>query len=205
MDEGTSALDSQTEARVQQAITEEQKLHGMTVILIAHRLSTVRYAHKIVVLSNGKKLEEGSHDDLLSYNGAYARMIRLHHGVVPGDDTEFQPSTTAPSSTYNPTPADLKAAVSTNYNSAPPTSTHPAGLPTAINNNELTGIRSRPGPGTHEYSMTITNAEEAKASVEAAEKETSEATKKARWRRFFAYVLEQKWWIFSGGIASILM
>lgn len=205
----------------------------MTVVLIAHRLSTgapsllfflhhplsahadlsrlsntVRYANKIVVLSNGKKVEEGSHDALLSLpGGAYARMIQLHHGFVPGDDSGLhpEPSSSAPSTSYDPSPADLKAAVSTDYKSAAPTSVHPAGLPTAINNNELVGVRSRPGAGIHGYSTTVANAEEAKASVEAAEQETSEATKKSRRKRFFRYVWEQKWWIVPGSIASILM
>lgn len=71
-DEATSALDSVSEAMIQQAITEISQTH--TVIVIAHRLSTVVNADKIVVLDGGRVIEEGTHRELLQHGGAYARL-----------------------------------------------------------------------------------------------------------------------------------
>ncbi|MBT5331847.1 MAG: ATP-binding cassette domain-containing protein, partial [Porticoccaceae bacterium] len=72
LDEATSALDSKTEARIQQAM--DKILEGKTSIVIAHRLSTVRKADKICVMDEGRVVEQGSHEELISANGAYARM-----------------------------------------------------------------------------------------------------------------------------------
>ena len=55
-------------------------MQGRTTIAIAHRLSTVRQADLVVVLENGKVIEQGSHDDLVSRRSAYAEMYRLQHG-----------------------------------------------------------------------------------------------------------------------------
>ncbi|MCR8549901.1 ABC transporter ATP-binding protein/permease [Salipiger sp. P9] len=72
LDEATSALDAQSEAVVQAAL--EQLSQGRTTLVIAHRLSTVRHADKIVVMDQGRVVEEGTHDALLARNGAYARL-----------------------------------------------------------------------------------------------------------------------------------
>jgi ATP-binding cassette, subfamily B, bacterial MsbA len=73
LDEATSALDNESEQRVQQAL--EQVMRGRTTIVIAHRLSTVVHADHIVVLEDGRLIEEGSHAALLRIpNGAYARF-----------------------------------------------------------------------------------------------------------------------------------
>jgi ATP-binding cassette, subfamily B, bacterial MsbA len=72
LDEATSALDSKTEARIQQAM--DKILEGKTSIVIAHRLSTVRKADKICVMDEGRVVEQGNHEELISANGAYARM-----------------------------------------------------------------------------------------------------------------------------------
>lgn len=71
LDEATSALDSATEHRVQCGIDEARAKHAMTVITVAHRLTTIRDADKIVVLDGGAIIEEGSHDELMALNGQY--------------------------------------------------------------------------------------------------------------------------------------
>lgn len=72
LDEATSALDNKTEQQIQ---TELDKLaHGRTTIVIAHRLTTIRNADKIVVLQNGAVAETGTHDELLALGGLYASL-----------------------------------------------------------------------------------------------------------------------------------
>ncbi|MEC3861173.1 ABC transporter ATP-binding protein [Mesobacterium sp. TK19101] len=75
LDEATSALDAQSEAVVQQALETLSK--GRTTLVIAHRLSTVRKADKIVVMDRGRVVEQGTHDSLLAKGGTYASLHRL--------------------------------------------------------------------------------------------------------------------------------
>jgi ATP-binding cassette subfamily B protein len=79
LDEATSSLDANTEADVQMDLTS--CFSGRTVILIAHRLSTVRFADHIYVLENGRILEEGNHDSLLTQGGRYASFWWRQVGV----------------------------------------------------------------------------------------------------------------------------
>ena len=74
LDEATSALDNKSEAVVQQAIDNLMK--DRTVLVIAHRLSTVRNADMIVVINNGEIVEKGTHEDLLSLEGHYAALYK---------------------------------------------------------------------------------------------------------------------------------
>ena len=75
LDEATSALDAQSEALVADALARLST--GRTTLVIAHRLSTVRGADKIVVMDHGRVVEEGRHDDLLAKGGLYAQLYRL--------------------------------------------------------------------------------------------------------------------------------
>ena len=74
LDEATSALDSQSEAAVQEALAELRR--GRTTIVVAHRLSTVRDADLVVVLAEGRSVEQGTHADLLAAEGLYAGLVR---------------------------------------------------------------------------------------------------------------------------------
>ena len=74
LDEATSALDNTTEIMIQQALDELCK--GRTTIVVAHRLSTIKNADEIAVISEGKILEQGSHSDLLALDGMYAGLYR---------------------------------------------------------------------------------------------------------------------------------
>ncbi len=85
LDEATSSVDTATEQQIEKAI--QTMLSGRTSIVIAHRLSTIQRADKIIVLHNGKVYEQGTHTDLLTQGGLYAKLYRLQYKEQLADKT----------------------------------------------------------------------------------------------------------------------
>lgn len=79
LDEATSAVDNETEAAIQRSL--ERIAVGRTAIVIAHRLSTVRNADQIFVLDRGRLAEQGTHNELVDFDGIYARLWRVQTGL----------------------------------------------------------------------------------------------------------------------------
>lgn len=86
LDEATSNLDAESEMLVQMALSN--LMEGRTTFVIAHRLSTVRHADQIIVLKEGRILEQGSHEELLEEGGEYERLYRLQFLETPEDRAE---------------------------------------------------------------------------------------------------------------------
>lgn len=116
LDEATSALDTKSEGLVQEALDRASK--NRTTIVIAHRLSTIRHADKIVVMSKGEIIETGAHNELLTSNGPYAKLVdaqKIHSSSVPEEEEEgveksenevFSVKKTLTNSTFETTPGD---------------------------------------------------------------------------------------------------
>jgi ATP-binding cassette subfamily B protein len=77
LDEATSYIDSETEHKIQDALSN--LLHSRTALVVAHRLSTVRYADRIIVLNQGRIIEAGTHQQLMEKEGFYFRLNLLQH------------------------------------------------------------------------------------------------------------------------------
>ncbi|MFM7085782.1 MAG: ABC transporter ATP-binding protein [Cyanobium sp.] len=84
LDEATAAVDNETEAAIQRSL--ERITAARTTLVIAHRLSTVRHADRIVVMEHGRLVESGSHDSLLRRQGAYAALWRVQAGLRPEEE-----------------------------------------------------------------------------------------------------------------------
>ena len=90
LDEATSALDSEVEAAIQEQL--HRLMEGKTVIAIAHRLSTIAEMDRLIVMDQGKIIEDGSHDELLEKDGVYAQLWKRQSGgfINPAEDEEDQ-------------------------------------------------------------------------------------------------------------------
>lgn len=90
LDEATSAVDNETEAAIQRSL--EKITQNRTTLVIAHRLSTVRHAHRIYVMEQGELVESGSHSELLAQGGLYASLWRIQMGGHPTPLPQGEPS-----------------------------------------------------------------------------------------------------------------
>jgi ATP-binding cassette subfamily B protein len=86
LDEATSALDTESEQLVQKALNE--LMGHRTTIVIAHRLSTVHKADRILVIDKGRIVEQGKHSSLISKRGLYARLHKMQFRAIPGPSFE---------------------------------------------------------------------------------------------------------------------
>ena len=83
LDEATSALDSESERLIQDSL--EDLMKGKTVLAIAHRLSTINHLDRLIIMDQGKIIEDGSHEDLLKQSGLYAKLWNMQSGGFIGD------------------------------------------------------------------------------------------------------------------------
>jgi ATP-binding cassette subfamily B protein len=94
LDEATAHLDSESEVAVQRALATA--LRGRTSLVIAHRLSTVRDADRILVIDAGRVVQAGRHEELFAAGGLYAELYRTQFAAKPDDFGDPEPSAPAP-------------------------------------------------------------------------------------------------------------
>ncbi len=99
LDEATASVDTETEKEIQKAL--DNLVHGRTTIAIAHRLSTLHKANRLVVLDQGQVVEIGNHDDLMAREGAYYRLYQAQARNVDTDLDDVAQATTGPDKEMN--------------------------------------------------------------------------------------------------------
>jgi ATP-binding cassette subfamily B protein len=107
LDEATSAVDTETELLIQKAL--ERVTEGRTTFAIAHRLSTVRDADRILVFEDGEVVERGTHEALLGAEGLYAHLWQVQAGLLDDLPAEFVERAAARAATLRPSRDDAKA------------------------------------------------------------------------------------------------
>jgi ABC-type multidrug transport system fused ATPase/permease subunit len=80
LDEATASVDRETERRLQKA--QEELIAGRTAVIVAHRLSTIERCDRIVLMHDGRVLEEGTHAELMGHNGRYAALVELQRSTI---------------------------------------------------------------------------------------------------------------------------
>ena len=80
LDEATSNVDTETEVKIQAAL--ERLIRGRTTFAIAHRLSTLRHANRLLILEKGHVAEVGTHNELIAADGIYARLCRIQTEMI---------------------------------------------------------------------------------------------------------------------------
>jgi subfamily B ATP-binding cassette protein MsbA len=93
LDEATSSLDNESEGLVQEAL--DRLMQNRTTVIVAHRLSTIKVAHRIAVLDGGQIVELGTHDELMKLDGLYARLYSLQFRETDDEWTQTQEPLTA--------------------------------------------------------------------------------------------------------------
>ena len=95
LDEATSALDAESEHQVQQALDKLIKSGKQTIIVVAHRLSTIRDADEIIVMKHGEVMERGNHDELIAKDGVYKALVSRQLVAEELENEEKAQQTTA--------------------------------------------------------------------------------------------------------------